>query len=107
MLMYTLVKSKNKNISIETSAQEAELRLTPDFSKLKNYSFEVAGADEELYLAWRDTTDKHLGRLAAVITTEGDIEQRLWNLQRDITLDTLRGDSGGPMSRFFFEVKGK
>ncbi len=84
--------------------QAAELLLAPNFARVKNIAFEAAGGDGELYAAWRDNTDRHLGRLAQVQVSGKDLQQDIWEVQRDIALATLDGESTGPFSKYFFHA---
>jgi hypothetical protein len=103
------VTNKNKQPSVGASAQVAELLASSRFRRIRDQAFEQADDDGDLYSAWRQNTDRHLGRLAQVIVGRKDAEQGIWDVQRDIALATLNGESLGPYSNYFFHatLKGK
>ena len=98
------MKSENKQNFTASQIQVADLMREPRFDAIRNYTFEKADGDGELYSVWRQNTDKHLGRLAQVISHGKNFEQQMWDVQRDIALSTLDGESIGPFSRYFYHA---
>ena len=87
------------------NAHYAELILSPAFRQTSAEATEVANEDGELYAAWRQNIDEHLGGLAATLTDQKDLEKGLWDQQRHVALGILEGKPLGPFADFVYKLK--
>jgi len=86
-------------------AHYAELILSPAFRQTSSEAAEVANEDGELYAAWRQNVDEHLGGLAATLVDQKNLEKGLWDQQRQVALGILEGKPLGPFADFAYKLK--
>lgn len=65
----------------------------------------MANEDGELYAAWRQNVDEHLGGLAATLVDQKNLEKGLWDQQRQVALGILEGKPLGPFADFAYKLK--
>jgi len=101
-----VIEQKQKDSrSDKISAQYAELLLSPGFRQTSSEATDAAHEDGELYAAWRQNMDEHLGGLATTLVDNKDLAKGLWAQQRQVALGLLEGKPLGPFADYVYKLK--